>query len=193
MTDAAVHSCSFHNGDVSVRTPGRAGSLAPESEVAVIAGGAVTDATLVRRAKAGNDAAFHGLYERHRTSVTRVCRRWLSDEQLVEDAVQDTFIKAWAALDTFSGGERFGRWVRRIAKNHCHSLHRAWVRRGREVPSEVVVDLPAPDTVGSVDSLAVTRLLARLEPRDAALLVERHVVELSVPAMANRWVLSHGS
>ena len=147
----------------------------------------------MHRARAGDDAAFQALYERHQTSVTRVCRRWLHDEELVEDAVQDTFVKAWGALGTFTGGERFGRWVRRIAKNHCHSVHRAWVSRGREVASEVVIDRTAPDTVGSVDAIAVRRMLAGLAPRDAALLLERHVVELSVPTMATRWGLSQGS
>ena len=177
---------------MSVRTSAGAGSLAGESQGAVVID-AVADAVLVHRARGGDDAAFQALYERHHTSVTRVCRRWLADEQLVEDAVQETFVKAWGALATFTGGERFGRWVRRIAKNHCHSMHRAWVSRGREVVSEVVIDLPGPDAAGSVDSLAVHRMLAGLAPRDAALLVQRHVVELSVPTMATRWGLSQGS
>src|SRR5687767_13154635 len=72
MTDVAVHGYSFGEG-VSVRTPDAPGSLAGESRIDATAG----DAALVTRARAGDEAAFQSLYERHQASVARVCRRWL--------------------------------------------------------------------------------------------------------------------
>lgn len=195
MDDRPLHGYSFQRGNLSEGTPGAGGSLAGQTRFAdPVATDEVPDPVLVARAKDGDEAAFQALYARHRAAVTRVCRRWLVDEQLAEDAVQESFLKAWSALESFQGGERFGRWVRRIAKNHCHSVWRSWHRRGFELTGDAVIDLvdPAP-TPDNVDAIAVRRMLASLEPRDAALLVERHIGDLSVATLASRWGLTSGA
>src|SRR5688572_8959805 len=87
-----------------------------------------TDPALVSRTQSGDEEAFRALYERHRPAVERVCRKWLRDPYLVEDAVQGTFLKAWTALPDFEGGADVDRWLRRIAKNHCHDIWRSMAR-----------------------------------------------------------------
>ena len=65
------------------------------------------------------------------STVLRVCFVYLSDAALAEDAMQDTFLKAWSAMDTFEGrnGSSEKTWLIRIAINVCHSYKRLqWFR-----------------------------------------------------------------
>ena len=157
-----------------------------------------TDAALVSRTQAGDEEAFRALYERHRPAVERVCRKWLRDPYLVEDAVQATFLKAWTALETFEGGAEIDRWLRRIAKNHCHDVWRGIARAealGRtEDPSVEQADPASLPLAGRcIDRLAVENMLRNLDPRDASLLVQRHVGDMSVGALATQWGLTKGA
>ncbi len=52
----------------------------------------------------------------------------LRDTALAEDAAQDTFIKAWTAIDSFRGG-LVRPWLLRIATNRCYDILRAKGRR----------------------------------------------------------------
>ena len=73
-------------------------------------------------------------------SVLRTCYVWLKDRQLSEDAAQDTFLKAWRAMDRFEdqheGSDRA--WLMRIAANTCRDYQRNnWFRRvDQRVPIE---------------------------------------------------------
>jgi RNA polymerase sigma-70 factor (ECF subfamily) len=63
--------------------------------------------------------------------VLRTCFVYLSDASLAEDAMQDTFLKAWRGMDTFEGrnGCSEKTWLLRIAINVCHSYARSrWFR-----------------------------------------------------------------
>lgn len=157
-----------------------------------------TDATLVSRTQDGDDEAFRALYERHRPSVERVCRKWLRDPYLVEDAVQATFVKAWTALPRFEGGADVDRWLRTIARNHCHDVWRGTTRAevlGRpEGADGELVDLASARLAAEcVDRVAVETMLRNLGRRDASLLVQRHIGESSVGALAAHWGLTRGA
>jgi RNA polymerase sigma-70 factor (ECF subfamily) len=149
---------------------------------------------LVARARRGDEDAFRVLYERHRDGVTRVARRWLLDDGAVEDAIQETFFKAWRALEQFTDGDDAGSWLRRIAKNHCHDIWRGSRRRPFHLSADGVLDDVSEDMAPDcVDAMAVRTMLAELAPRDAALLVERHVEEQTVSALARRWGLTRAA
>ncbi len=64
-------------------------------------------------------------------AVLRTCFVYLSDATLAEDAMQDTFLKAWRSMDTFEGrnGCSEKTWLLRIAINVCRSYARTkWFR-----------------------------------------------------------------
>lgn len=61
--------------------------------------------------------------------IRRMCCVYLRDEQLASDAVQETFLKAYLALETFRGDSSEKTWLMRIAVNTCHSMRRTgWMR-----------------------------------------------------------------
>ena len=102
-----------------------------------MADGGVTgiDEVLVARASGGDTRAFERLYREHVGRVHGLCLRMVRDAQLAEDYTQETFIRAWRALDRFEARSHVSTWLHRIAVNVV--LER---RRRRELPVEYVAD-----------------------------------------------------
>jgi len=83
-------------------------------------GGASTDEQkLVVQAKSGHSSAFGELYERHQLKIYRSAFRILRNEQDAEDAVQQSFQRAFVNLHRFRGDSAFATWVTRIAINEA--------------------------------------------------------------------------
>jgi RNA polymerase sigma-70 factor (ECF subfamily) len=83
------------------------------------------DDTLIAAALGGDTAAFSALMGRHKDQLYRFVRRYVGDPDESFDLVQETFVAAWSALNTFEQGRPFAVWLRRIALNKC----RDWSRR----------------------------------------------------------------
>ncbi len=80
---------------------------------------AVPDEEIVRRfQEAGDNECFAELFARHRRKVFFACRGFFRDGAAAEDAVQETFLRAYKNMDRFHGGD-FSGWLMRIAKNVC--------------------------------------------------------------------------
>jgi RNA polymerase sigma-70 factor (ECF subfamily) len=78
------------------------------------------DAPLVARARRGDRWAFEQLVERHQHRLFTLAARTLGSVDDAEDAVQETFIRAWLGLPNFRGGALFSTWLFRIALNAAH-------------------------------------------------------------------------
>src|SRR6478609_6580867 len=87
-------------------------------------------------------------FEPFRTELTAYCYRMLGAAFEAEDAVQETFIRAWRAYDRFEGRAQLRSWLYRIATNVCLDMKGASQRRARPMdlrgPQSADVGLPAP-------------------------------------------------
>lgn len=86
------------------------------------------DIAAIRRILAGEHEAYSQLVDRYRNLVYTLCLRMLSDPVEAEEAAQESFIKAYQALNRFQQRSRFSTWLYRIAYNHCVSVLRSNVK-----------------------------------------------------------------
>ena len=79
----------------------------------------LADITLVSQVLIfGNRRAFDALVRKYQASVRRLLLNLTAgDEALSDDLAQETFIKAYTALDTYKNRANFGTWLYRIAYN----------------------------------------------------------------------------
>ena len=111
-----------------------------------------TDEELVQRVRKGDEQAMNVLVDRHHGVVFRTCAAILSDEDLAADASQNSFLKAFRAIERFRGEAVFRTWLLAIAGNEARGLLRK-VKRRREDRLEDLDVLPA---VGNDPSVEVT-------------------------------------
>src|SRR5829696_9121121 len=140
-----------------------------------------------------DEAAFSRVAERHRRELHVHCYRMLGSFEDAEDAVQDTFLRAWRRRETFEGRSTIRAWLYRIATNACLDLlakRRPEPATGGEVlwlqpyPDRLLDELSAtdaeePETVAvarETIELAYVVAVQHLAPRPRAVLVLRDVL-----------------
>ena len=129
--------------------------------------------------------------EPHRKELTAYCYRMLASSFEAEDAVQETFIRAWRGYERFEGRAALRSWLYRIATNVCLDMLNGRERRARpmdlgpaqepiasnlNVLPEVTWIQPIPDPAVEVESRETIRLafvaaLQHLPPRQRAALI----------------------
>ena len=65
------------------------------------------------------DQTIERLITQYQTSLLRLCYVQLQDQALAEDAVQETFLKAYKGFDSFRGDSSEKTWLTRIADQNC--------------------------------------------------------------------------
>lgn len=105
------------------------------------------------------------LMEQYEKDLLRMCSVYLRDRALAEDAVQETFWKAYQGLGRFRGEAAEKTWLMRIAINTCKDMQRsAWFRMAeRRVPLD---ELPLPAPTADESSVALTQEIMRLPRRE---------------------------
>ena len=99
------------------------------------------EAEWVRRSRGGDAQAFGQLVERYQGRLLTAVTRSVGRQAVAEDIVQETFVRAFQAIDRFQGRSRFYTWLYRIAFNLVASRHRRERRTsnpGGPVPLEEV-------------------------------------------------------
>jgi RNA polymerase sigma-70 factor (ECF subfamily) len=95
--------------------------------------------TLVAAAQAGDAAAFVALCRLHSDKILRRLYRITRNWEDAEDALQDSFLKAFLHLGKFEGRSTFSSWLTRIAINSALMLLRK-KRSRNEIPMELTME-----------------------------------------------------
>jgi RNA polymerase sigma-70 factor (ECF subfamily) len=126
--------------------------------------------------EAGKDDAIGVLVTAHGDELLRVAHRALRDRGLAEDAVQETFVRAWRAAERYDPERASARtWLFSILRNVVIDLHRASAARPQTADGQE----PAIDSPDGVDAYErallawqVEEALAQLRPEHRDALVE---------------------
>ena len=128
-------------------------------------GAPTTDTEDVALAVAGDTRAFERLYRRHEVRIHSLCRRMVGPE-LVEDVVQDVFIRAWNKLHLFKGKSAFGTWLYRLAINVCLARRtKAGKRRERFRHDEIAMERARSPRDRPDARMDLDQAIDRLPPR----------------------------
>jgi RNA polymerase sigma-70 factor, ECF subfamily len=105
------------------------------------------DTGLGSRAARGDVDAYELLVRHHHASCLRYAARMLGDDADAEDAVQDTFMRAFLAISRYDDRQPFRAWLFRILVNRCRTLALQRTRRTRRFPHDqlALVTAAAPD------------------------------------------------
>jgi RNA polymerase sigma-70 factor (ECF subfamily) len=146
-----------------VSDPASPASPAPDPRRATV----VRDAALIRRVRAGDQAAFGGLVKEYMRSAYLTAYRVLGHREDAEDLVQECFLAAYQYLDSFDVERPFGPWLTRIVVNRGANFRRSRARRTMEPETDVASDAPsALEESGRTEMRDVlTRALAGLNER----------------------------
>jgi RNA polymerase sigma-70 factor (ECF subfamily) len=154
--------------------------------------------------------SFAEQFEQHRVELTAYCYRMLGSVD-AEDAVQETFVRAWRAFDRFEGRSTVRSWLYRIATNVCLDMIDSRKRRARPMdlgpaaepivenlrtPEQLWIE-PMPDgrvvpegdpaeVVAARESvrLAFVAALQQLPPRQRAVLILSEVLRWKATEVA---------
>ena len=151
-------------------SPGSAGFRSP-AEL-----DALDDAGLVQLAKGREEFAIRALTRRYNRRLFRLARSVLRDDAEAEDVVQETWVRAVIALDTFRGDSAFATWLTRIALNEALGRRRKqrptvdWDSYGDTMNEAEIIQFPVSAMTGDPE-----RTMARSEIREV---LERSIDEL---------------
>ncbi len=155
------------------------------------AGGAdasIDDAALARRVAGGDHAAFEMLMRRYNRRLYRTARGILRDDAEAEDALQEGYLHAYAAIGNFRGEAQLATWLTRIVANEALMRLRKRTRRAEVVPLDTVAgdDFGAFDdeAAGGLPGLATAAAAAASAPEVVTLRHEvRRIVEARIDAL----------
>ena len=142
-----------------------------------------TDEELIVAYRAGEEQAFSELVGRHLGLVYSFARRFVGNERDAEDIAQDSFLKAWKSIASYSSeSAKFKTWLMRIVRNTAIDYLRKRKERPfslfesdeHEMPFENLSD-DAPDAVdlfaAAGDQRELERAIAELSPAHRDVLI----------------------
>jgi RNA polymerase sigma-70 factor (ECF subfamily) len=129
------------------------------------------DAELIEQVRMGDKQAFDLLVQKYQFKILKLVNRYVKDPSEAMDVAQESFIKAYRALDRFRGESAFYTWLYRIAintaKNHVVSQSRRMVETNIEIldldqtltkinlkdysaPEKILLDVEIEDVINEV-------------------------------------------
>ena len=124
-----------------------------------------SDSELIRQWRGGDGTAATKLVERHAPALARFVAGE-GEHDGVDEVVQDTFVRAFGAIDTFRGDSAFRTWLFTIARRLVLDRRRS-ERRSRVVAS--VEEGDAVTTFDALDTMVADESMVRVRQAVAAL------------------------
>lgn len=155
---------------------------------------------LVERAKQGDVSAYEALVRRYQEIAFRTAYLVLSDANEAEDAAQEGFVKAYAALRRFRLGAPFRPWLLQIVANEARNRRKAAGRRANLAlrtaeghPTDDAAPSPEAAALAAEQRAALLNALNTLRPEDRLAIAYRYFFDLSEAEMAEALGCARGT
>lgn len=168
--------------------------------------GDLTDADLVRRAKAGDERAYETLFARHQRRIYAIVYGMLRNDADAKDATQEAFVRAYRSLPRLEAAGAFGGWLAQIAVNICRDILKRprIVARSLDEPlgdedSEYKLEIPdwseSPERASLTSELqdVVHRAIGTLSADHRAVVTMHHLEGMDVLQIADILGVSEGT
>ena len=150
-----------------------------------------SDAELVRDARSGSATASRELVRRFERPLLSLIVRMVHDRATAEDLAQESFIKAYESLANLEEREKFGSWLRVIARHTCMDHLRSLkgdvsletLRSGGMDPAEATRPVDR-DVIVEEEEQRVLDALRDLREDYREIIILKHIEELSYKAIA---------
>ena len=150
------------------------------------------------RFRHGDPDAVRSVYRSHGRLVYAVAYKVLGDRGLAEEAVQQTFVKAWRAAQSFDESRDFGPWLAAIARRVAIDLYRREAVRAADPIESVPADAPglvaAPESVeAAYDVWEVRQAVGQLPPEEQEVVRLQHLEGFTHAQIAERLGIAAGT
>lgn len=151
------------------------------------------DLATIERARSGDDGAFSRLVEVYHRPIYNLCCRLLGNVHDAEEAVQETFLRAYTRLDSYDSARSFKTWLFSIAHHYCIDRLRRrrliWLSLDDEPALDTAVwrsSAPLPEEVAMRREREgnLQALLNALPAQDRSMLILRYWYDLSYEEIA---------
>jgi RNA polymerase sigma-70 factor, ECF subfamily len=144
-----------------------------------------SDAALVARTLGGDLGAYAALMARYRDKFGGYAFHMLGNREDAQEAMQDSFVRAYRALGACRQPDRFGAWLFRILVNRCRTVRRRLQRDRRfdaDLPDDIAAGGSRPDSFEWRDEIG--QALGRLRPHYREAFLLRYVEGLEYSEMS---------
>lgn len=100
---------------------------------------------LIERCKKGDRDALGELYEAYSPQMRSVCRRYVSDEQSLDDVLHDAFVIILTSFDRLRDPRRAEQWMMSIVRNVASKFNEHQNRIPTTIPIEEVKEAEVPE------------------------------------------------
>ncbi len=157
--------------------------------------------TLIEHIQHGNTEAFNPLVQKYHPKIyTHILRR-VKNAETAKDLTQETWIKAFRAINTFRADASFYSWLYRIAENVCIDYHRKQkvahtIEPIHDINERRIIDThPCPSHNIERQELRhhLQEAVARLTPTRKRVFLLYYVHEMPIKTIATRMKRSEGT
>ncbi len=161
----------------------------------------INEHKLIARTQQGDPESFNPLVTKYQNHIYTLIRKQVQDPEIAKNLTQETFLKAFRAINTFRGDSAFYSWIYRIARNICIDFQRKQQGEQGIDPLHTIDERRITDTHSDPGDILQKQELrqilrdaiAHLPPTRKHVFLLRYAEELPIKDIATRIKRSEGT
>ena len=161
----------------------------------------INEHKLIARTQQGDSESFNPLVTKSQNHIYTLIRKQVQDPEIAKNLTQETFLKAFRAINTFRGDSAFYSWIYRIARNICIDFQRKQQAEQGIDPLHTIDERRSTDTHSDPGDILQKQELrqilrdaiAHLPPTRQRVFLLRYAEELPIKDIATRIKRSEGT